>query len=167
MITTRSVGLIVLAAAVIAALTLGGRDYSYAKKHAATLQQQVDSLEAVSKKVDIVYVTDTLVLWRNVAKWDTIEVDVEKWKHDTVKVVEYVALADSTIKACIAAVLTCEQRVGVRDQRIAKLEELNAAIAAQIPTRWENARRNARNGLVTVAVWEGGKALLRYVVKLP
>jgi hypothetical protein len=38
---------------------------------------------------------------------------VDVWKHDTLKVVEYVAKADTTIRACTQALSTCEARIGV------------------------------------------------------
>lgn len=81
-----------------------------------------DSLKRLQPRVDTLYVAqrDTFVRFRT--KWDTARVDVERWKYDTVKVVRYVALADSTIRACSAALLTCEARVALRDRRIAALE---------------------------------------------
>ena len=38
---------------------------------------------------------------------------VERWKRDTLKVVEYVKQSDSTIKACTQALQTCDERVGI------------------------------------------------------
>ena len=59
------------------------------------------------------YRTDTLRLTKIRRVTDSLTVTVDQWKHDTVKVVEYVVKADSTIKVCSLALQTCEQRVSV------------------------------------------------------
>jgi hypothetical protein len=57
---------------------------------------------------------DTFVVRRT--RVDTLTRTVEQWKHDTIAVVRYVREADSTIKACSALVVTCEQRAEIRDR---------------------------------------------------
>lgn len=72
----------------------------------ATLRHAQDSLAGI-------YRTDTLRLTKIKRVTDSLTVTVDRWKHDTLKVVEYVQKADSTEQACEAAKLTCEQRVKV------------------------------------------------------
>lgn len=67
------------------------------------------------------YRTDTVRLTKIRRVTDSLTVTVDQWKHDTLKVVEYVHQADTTIKACTAALQTCEDRV-----RIAQLGWANA-----------------------------------------
>lgn len=74
------------------------------KAREAVKQATIDSLATV-------YRVDTVTLWRQVRRLDTLTVTVDQWKHDTVRVVEYVTRADSTVRACTAALQTCEQRV--------------------------------------------------------
>lgn len=73
-------------------------------------------------KADTVYRDSLRVLnrWRD--RWDTAYVAVDRWKHDTVEVVRYVATADSTIRACFAVLRTCEDRVAARDSLIVSLK---------------------------------------------
>lgn len=80
----------------------------------ADLRHQADSLAKV-------YRTDTL--WRRVTQTrvDSLTVTVDQWKHDTLRVVEFVARADTAAKACTQALGTCEERV-----RIAQLGWANA-----------------------------------------
>ena len=55
---------------------------------------------------------DTVRLTRLVRQTDTLTATVTAWKHDTVAVVRYVELADSTIGVCRAVLSNCEQEVG-------------------------------------------------------
>jgi hypothetical protein len=73
-------------------------------------------------KADTVYRDSLRVLnrWRD--RWDTAYVAVDRWKHDTVEVVRYVAVADSTIRACYAVLRSCEARVAARDSLIVSLK---------------------------------------------
>ena len=91
-----------------------------AEAEVAQLQHVNDSLKGVQAKVEIRYVRDTIRVtqWktRYVTALDTLRLT------DTVAVKEFIAIADSTIKSCSVALLTCEERVGVRDQRIRALE---------------------------------------------
>ena len=72
----------------------------------ADLRHEADSLRKA-------YKVDTLRLTKIRRVTDSLTVTVEQWKHDTLRVVEYVAQADTTIKACTKALSTCEARVGV------------------------------------------------------
>lgn len=85
----------------------------------AVLEDTLDSLARQTAKVDTIYVRDSVTVWRLKRATDTLTVTVHQWKHDTVKVVEYVERADSTIRACSQLVLTCEARVALRDSTIA------------------------------------------------
>lgn len=101
---------------------IGKRDLliASAERTNATLRHQADSL-AKQYRVDTVRfrVTKTRV--------DTLTQTVDNWKTDTLKVVEYVAKADTAIKACSMALLTCEQRVGIAQ------------------AGWDNARKEIAN----------------------
>lgn len=87
---------------------IGKRDLLIAQHERtnADLRHQADSL-AKQYRVDTVRfrVIRTQV--------DTLTRTVENWKTDTLKVVEYVTKADSTIRVCSLALQTCEQRVAV------------------------------------------------------
>lgn len=65
---------------------------------------------------------------------DTIPRDVERWKHDTLKVVEYVAQLDTTIRACTQALGTCEARVGAERIRGNALASEVKVLKAQMPS---------------------------------
>ena len=96
------------------------RQRGRAEAQVAALEQLNDSLKHVQAKVEIRYVTDTVRLWRTLARYDTARVTDTLTRNDTVFVPR--AVADEAVAACTATVLTCEQRVGIRDQRIAALE---------------------------------------------
>lgn len=109
-------GLALLAAVALGAGWLGSCGARGDGARAAQLEQlraENDSLRQIRRGLDTVYRADTVRLWRTKERWDTAFVDVERWKHDTVEVVRYVALADSTIRACTAALSTCELRAGL------------------------------------------------------
>lgn len=94
-----------------------------AEARIAALRAVNDSLIAASRRVDTVYVRDTLrlTMWRT--RLDTLRDSLTIT--DTVEVLRYIAVADSTIAACTDALRTCEARVAVRDERIVALERLN------------------------------------------
>lgn len=83
---------------------------------------------------DSVYVRDTTRLRVFRDRWDTAYVDVERWKHDTIKVIEYVRQADSTIKVCTAVLQSCEQRVAARDSVIRGLRDIVKQKEAATPS---------------------------------
>lgn len=104
-----------LAAVLVLAYGCEQRARGRAEAGQAAAVRSLDSLRRVARITDTVYRRDTLRLRVYRDRWDTAYVDVEQWKHDTVEVVRYVTLADSTIRACSAALNTCEQRVADRD----------------------------------------------------
>lgn len=87
---------------------IGKRDslIANAERTNAELRRAQDSL---AKQ----YGVDTI--WRRVTKTrvDTMATTVEVWKHDTLRVVEFVARADTAAKACTQALLTCDQKVAI------------------------------------------------------
>lgn len=133
------------------------RSEGYAEDEARRLAAVNDSLRAVSAKVEVRYVRDTVRLWRTVARVDTLTATVDRWKHDTLRVVEYVTRADSAIQACRAVVLSCEERVSLRDQRITALEARGRALEAMRPSKWAK----LRDGLA----WAGAGALAVTVLR--
>ncbi|NDF95722.1 MAG: hypothetical protein EB107_07800 [Proteobacteria bacterium] len=86
--------------------------------------------------LDTVYRRDTVRLWRQVAQWDTLYDTTRLTERitDTVWVRKALGSADSTIRACIATVLTCEQRVA--------LEAKRADLAEQQLTTWTHRDRD-------------------------
>lgn len=145
-----------LAAGLAVWLAFALRGEGYATDEAKRLADVNDSLRAVSAKVEVRYVRDTVRLWRTVARVDSLTQTVEVWKHDTTVVVEYVTRADSAIQACRAVVESCEERVSLRDQRITALEARGRALEAMQPTLKDKVVAAG----ITLAVWEGVKALL-------
>lgn len=126
----------------VVALWLGVALYQRGERLIGAAQQRerdalarVDSLEQVSARLDTVYQRDTVRLWRSVTQLDTLTVRVESWKHDTVRVVEYVTRADSTVRACLAVVRTCEEEKAVFRSTIASMEEARAAHLQTHPSR--------------------------------
>lgn len=94
---------------------------------------RTEALVQEAARLDTVYVRDTLTLWRTKARWDTVLVDVDRWKTDTLRVVEYVALADSTIRACTQTVQTCEARV-----------QAAQALTLDMQARWQASQSSQR-----------------------
>jgi hypothetical protein len=126
----------------LVAVALGGALLSargnLAGERAAIVALQ-DSLARQAARVDTVYQIqrDTFVVRRQ--RWDTARVEVERWKHDTVEVVRYVALADSTIRACSLALQSCDDREALR------IGQLNAW-----ERRWETREKPRPPALVWV-----------------
>jgi len=124
----------------VGGLLLGGvqcsarRDGVWAER-ARRAEAESDSLKRLVRVVDTIYRRDTVVLWRVKATTDTMTQTVDRWKHDTVEVVRYVRLADSTIRACTIALGTCEERVRLRDARIAAL---GRQLEASQPRPWKD-----------------------------
>ena len=87
--------------------------------------------------LDTVYLTDTLRLWRRVTAWDTL--------YDTTRITERItdtawvrgtlAAADTTIRACVRTVLTCEQRVALEARRAELAEAEARRLSVQPPSR--------------------------------
>ena len=106
----------VLAALIAAAIAGAAAMRGYTKDHEA--EDKILLLDHHIKTTDSIHVVDSLYFTRilkvEVAKHDT----VLKHLADTVLVSRYIALQDSTIKACQSVVLDCEKRVAQRDSII-------------------------------------------------
>jgi glucokinase len=100
-----------LATAVAGAAFYAGQQVEAGKQYDREVQVVVESIAVL----DTVYKTDTLRLTRWRTKYDTL---VETRDiHDTVWVKEFIAVADTTIKLCTAALRTCEQREALQAKR--------------------------------------------------
>lgn len=111
-----------LATAAVGAAFYAGQRVEAAKQYDREVQVVAESIAVL----DTVYKTDTLRLAKWRTKYDTL---VETRDiHDTVWVKEFIAVADTTIKLCTAALRTCEQRVALQEKRAdlaeAKLKDL-------------------------------------------
>lgn len=100
-----------LATAVAGAAFYAGQQVEAGRQYDQEVQVVVESIAVL----DTVYKTDTLRLTRWRTKYDTL---VETRDiHDTVWVKEFIAVADTTIKLCTAALRTCEQREALQAKR--------------------------------------------------
>lgn len=125
-----------LALAAVVSLGLYGREQrarGRAEAVGAQLRAENDSLRLAQAQVDTIYQRDTVRLWRVKERWDTAVVTVDRWKRDTLEVVRYVALADSTVRACTAALRTCEQRDSLWALRYGNLERQFATVPRPRP----------------------------------
>ena len=113
-------------------------------------QEATAPLRDTIRVTDSLYRADTVRLWRVRQRWDTVVAEVEMWKHDTVRVVEYVQLADSTVRACVAALRTCEQRVALERRLRQSAESALAAMDAR-PSPRSRAPAFAAGALAGVA----------------
>lgn len=107
--------------------TYDGRRRAEGREAVALEQRRValDSLAKQTRRVDSVYVRDTVRLWRTVTDIRTLLDTL--MQSDTVVLTRresvIVYRADSAVNACTIAIGTCEERVRVRDLRI---DSLNA-----------------------------------------
>jgi|GEM_PF-5649103 len=108
---------------------IGRRDLLIAQ-YAATAKTEARRADSLAK----VYRIDTLRLWKVQRVTDSLTVTVDRWKHDTLRVVEYVAKADTAIKACVQALGTCEARVGAEKARGDALAKEVGVLKRQIPS---------------------------------
>ena len=136
----------------VVALVFGGwsrRDATYARGEAARWSRVADSLSRVTARVDTQYRRDTLRLtrWRD----STVTLRDSLTITDTVEVVRFIAVQDSTITACSAALLTCDERVRLRDARFDAAASAwraeRAVLQARVPTLTDKLR--------TAALWSG------------
>jgi hypothetical protein len=104
--TWRAIGLLLTLGAVVAGVAYKAGQWA---EQGADYRQKRDTLVLTITHYDTVYKTDTLRLRRLVTRWDTVRQTVEVWKHDTLRVVEYVQAADSTIRQCQVTLATCDQ----------------------------------------------------------
>lgn len=148
-------------ALLVLALAFGGacggasRNSAFAQSEVKRLSRIVDSVEKITARVDTQYVnqTETITLWRDsvVTLRDSLTIT------DTVEVVRFIAAQDSTIAACSAALLTCDERVRLRDARfdaaVLAWRAREAVLTARVPTRWQR--------IVSALTWMGaGMSLL-------
>lgn len=84
---------------------------------------QSDSAKAAAsvRRTDSVFSRDTVRLRVTETRYKTLRDTIVSRLTDTLRVREFVTLADSTIGACRAAVSSCERRVAVRDSLIRTL----------------------------------------------
>jgi len=73
----------------------------------------LDTLLEQNARLDTVYATDTIRLWRAKMVYDTARITDTLMRNDTVFIPRMVA--DSAVAACYATVATCEARVGISD----------------------------------------------------
>lgn len=119
----------------VTAAALGGAFYAGQwVARDAVLAAARDTVRVELRRLDTVYQRDTVRLTRWRERWDTVRQDVERWKHDTLRVVEYVQVADSTIRACVAALATCEQQKAALTLRAELAEEAYRRTVAQVPS---------------------------------
>jgi hypothetical protein len=144
------------------AVAFGGvsrRDAAFARGEAARWSRVADSLGRVTARVDTQYVTQTrtLIKWRDsvVTLRDSLTIT------DTVEVVRFIAVQDSTIQACSAALLTCDERVRLRDARFDAAAGQWRAERAEL----EAAVPGVRDKLRTAALWSGVGALAVTVLR--
>jgi hypothetical protein len=110
---------------IVAALVFGGLyvrdlfDDATTARADVAIAAELDSLRREAAERDTVYVLQRDTVWLQVATFDTLVQTVDRWKHDTVKVVKVIQQAQRTIQACQALVLSCEERVADRDAQLA------------------------------------------------
>jgi hypothetical protein len=88
-----------------------GLGYCAGHRETPALPPLPDSVLVQQVRLETLYVRDTQTFWRTKTRWDTVVLSVDRWKTDTLRVVEYVQLADSSLRACASALRTCEQRL--------------------------------------------------------
>jgi len=127
--------LVLLALGAAAALVAGAWELGRRDGRAEGLAVKRAAVVETLAVLDTVYRRDTLRLRVLVTRWDTLRQTVDQWKRDTLVVERVVQVADSTIRACTATVLTCEQRVALTVRRAELAEEELAIHRRRIPTR--------------------------------
>ena len=151
---------------VVAVLAIGGSafqsaDASFARAESARLSDSLRVLAVRQARVDTVHAVTVRTVVREVARLDTLTLTVDRWKHDTIAVVEYVTRADSLAQACTALIASCDAKVSIRDAEIVALKQKAkadlAVVSAKVPTLGDKARAT----VLHIAVWELGKAILR------
>ena len=129
--------LVLLALGAAAALVAGAWELGRRDGRAEGLAVKRAAVVETLAVINTVYLRDTLRLRVLVTRWDTLRQTVDRWKRDTLVVERVVQVADSTIRACTATVLTCEQRVALTVRRAELAEEELAIHRRRIPTRRE------------------------------
>lgn len=131
------------------------RDAHDARTESARLRAQLAENADTIVLRDTIYRTDTVRLWRTLAHYDSIRVTDTVTRNDTVFVPRIVA--DEAVASCRATVLTCEQRVAARDQRIVLLDSLNRSTERALTAAERRGRRERivwlGAGLLTGLLW--------------
>lgn len=94
---------------------------------AKRLQADSARIAASMRRTDSVFSRDTVRLRSTLIRYQTRRDTILAHLTDTVRVREFVTLADSTIGACRAAVSSCEARVSARDSLIVVLGRQRSA----------------------------------------
>lgn len=128
------ISLLVVAVVAFLAVRDGDRTRDALQQERA-LRARADSLLASAEAREPAYARDTVVLWRTKRVVDTLTETVDQWKYDTTKVTEYVYLADSTIRACVSALQTCELQKQELRGAVSSLQQAAAEHAATHPSR--------------------------------
>lgn len=132
-------GLLLILAAVGVVLAVGRCEERQAGAAQAQLAAALTRAEIAERRADSLaraYRVDTVTLWRVKRTTDTLTATVEQWKRDTLEVVRYVTLADSTIRACTAALGTCEARIAAEREGRRALEAATLAALALGKRPW-------------------------------
>jgi len=150
------VALVVLAVAALGGLVAWNNQHQRAigKRDIQIHQYEVanHALRAEADSLAKAYRVDTLRLTRLKLRTDTLTQTVERWKRDTLTVVEYVTRADSTIKACTQALSTCDERVGVAQRGWAGARDEMKVLKASFPSPVQKWRWGAAGALVGAVV---------------
>lgn len=101
----------------------------------ATAERTNEQLRKAQDSLAKQYRVDTVRFRVIRTQVDTLTRTVENWKTDTLKVVEYVTKADSTIKSCVQALQTCDERVGVATRGWNNARAENALLKASFPSK--------------------------------
>lgn len=123
--------------ALLAGLIVYALADAYGRGHADGLAdgaaRSVAAHVRVIRQVDSVYVRDTIRLARWRDRWDSVRV-TDTVVRDSVVYVNR-DIADSTISACRAVVVSCEARVAARDSALAALRAALKAEQAARPSQ--------------------------------
>ena len=131
-----------LCAIFLAAWIGAERSASSQNAESARLRAALDSLATVQPRIDSVHTVRVDTVVRRIARVDTLTATVEVWKRDTLEVVRYVVATDSALRACSAVIVSCDDKVRVRDQRIALLDSLNANTESRLRAETARGRRD-------------------------
>lgn len=133
-------------------------DARYAQAESARLQTTLDSLAKVQARVESVYVTRRDTVVRRITRVDSLTQTVTEWKHDTLRVVEYVTATDSALRACSALILSCDERAAIQRQQYSALAAKHRADEAVLRARVPTMRSKLVSGaLVFGAGWLAGR----------
>lgn len=113
----------------------------FAEKHGEGKSEIAQGVQAEKQgvktlvRLDTVYKTDTVRLTREVTKYrafrDTLKIT------DTVEVKEFVRQTDSTVRACLLTVQTCEQKDSAHKVIESGLRQQNEGLKKLVPSRTE------------------------------